>query len=120
MQANRWTYTPMLSLSLLLGGSAWLWAEDKPESLPRGTKLVKLEAQPASLSLKTPYDYAQVLLTGVLDGGERIDVTRMAKVEAPAKLVKVSPTGLVRPAADGSGTLKFSLAGQSLSVPVTV
>ena len=31
------------------------------------------------------------------------DVTRVARVEAPTSLVKVSPTGQVRPVADGSG-----------------
>ena len=64
----------------------------------------------------TRSQYAQVLLTGVLDTGERLDVTRMADVEKPAN-VKVSPTGVVRPTADGSGVLKFTLAGQTATHP---
>jgi hypothetical protein len=32
----------------------------------------------------------------------------------------MNPTGLVRPTADGEGEIKFSLAGQSVAVPVTV
>jgi Protein of unknown function (DUF1553)/Protein of unknown function (DUF1549) len=89
------------------------------ETLPPGAKLVKIEAQPANISLTTPYQYAQVVLTGVLDTGERLDVTRMAQIEKPANL-KVSPTVLVRPATDGDGVLKFSLAGQTATIPVKV
>src|SRR5262249_22148440 len=42
------------------------------------------------------------------------------QVENPANLVRVSPRLLVRPTADGSGELKFTVAGQSVTVPVTV
>ncbi len=94
-------------------------ADDARETLPPGAKLVKIEAQPASIALTTPFQYAQVVLTGVLDTGERIDVTRMADVEKPAN-VKVSQSVLVRPAADGDGVLKFTLAGQAAAIPVKV
>ena len=100
-------------------------AADKPaipeaeEKLPPGAKVVRLEAHPASITLSQPFAYAQVLLTGHLGTGERIDVTRLATVKAPAA-VKVSPTGLVRPAADGAGALTFRLGDQSVSIPVKV
>ncbi len=99
---------------LVLTGAAW--AEEK---LPPGAKVVKIEAQPARIELKNPYDYAQLLLTAQLASGERIDVTRLAKLDKPA-LVRISPTGLVRPGVDGEGVLKVSLEGQSLEVPVKV
>jgi hypothetical protein len=79
-----------------------------------------MEARPAAIDLKNPYAYSQLLLTGYLETGEQVDVTRLAQVEKPANLVKVSPTGLVRPQADGKGQLKFTLAGQSIDVPVQV
>jgi hypothetical protein len=78
-----------------------------------------LEAHPESVSLPNRYRYAQLLLTGVLADGQRLDVTRMAKIEAPACLT-VSPTGLVRPAGDGEGELKATLGGQAVRVPVKV
>lgn len=90
------------------------------EKLPPGRKLVRIEARPATISLKTPFDYSQLLLTGYLDSGEAVDVTRMAQVQPPAALLKISPTGVVRPLADGSGSLQFSLAGQSVSIPITI
>ena len=94
-------------------------ADEEPEKLPPGARLVKIEAQPAVVALSNPYQYAQVVLTGVLDTGERVDVTRMVQVEKPAN-VKISPTALVRPTADGDGVLRFSLAGQTATVPVKV
>ena len=90
------------------------------ETLPVGAKLAKIEARPAKISLGTPFVYSQLVLTGTLAGGERIDVTRMVTLEAPAKVVSITPTGLVRPLADGSGALEVSLAGQTLSIPVEV
>src|SRR5262245_34279766 len=89
------------------------------EKLPAGVKLVRIEAIPLSVTLKNPFDYAQVILTGQLSTGDKIDVTRMVKVEAP-DIVKVSPTGLARPVADGAGQLRCSLGGQSVSVPVKI
>jgi hypothetical protein len=90
------------------------------EALPPGAKIVKLEAHPPSLELKTPFEYSQLLLTGHLAGGEQIDVTRLAKIEAPEQLVRVNATGVVRPIADGNGVLKISLQGQALELPIAV
>ena len=66
------------------------------------------EPRPASVTLKHPYDYRQVLVTAHLASGEKIDVTRMAPIAGPAN-VRVSPNGLVRPTADGQGELSADL-----------
>ncbi|HLW63886.1 MAG TPA: DUF1549 domain-containing protein [Gemmataceae bacterium] len=89
------------------------------EKLPAGAQVVRLEAAPASVELKQPYDYRQLLITAHLATGEKLDATRMVAITAPA-CVKVSPTGQVRPAADGQGELTFALAGQSAKIPVKV
>ena len=88
--------------------------------LPGPAKLVKIEAQPASITLNTPFQYSQLLLTGVLDSGERTGRHALAQIERPAKVVSISASGLVRPVADGDGALKHQLrrpdggrAGQS-------
>ena len=90
------------------------------EKLPDGTKVVRLDARPASVKLAGPFAYSQLLVTAKLDSGEAVDVTRIAKLDLPAKLVTASGNGLVRPAADGSGDITVSLAGQTVRVPVTV
>ncbi len=90
------------------------------ERLPGGAAVKALEVFPATIDLANPYAYRQLLVTAVLDSGERIDATRMAHIEPPAGLVALSPAGLVRPKADGTGELRCSLAGQTAAVPVRV
>ncbi|MDR3638179.1 MAG: DUF1553 domain-containing protein [Isosphaeraceae bacterium] len=90
------------------------------ETLPPGAKVVGLEVQPAAVNLIQSFDYAQILVTAKLDSGDRVDVTRMVKAEAPANLVDFSLTGVIWPKADGKGAITLSLGGQTLSLPVEV
>jgi hypothetical protein len=90
------------------------------EALPAGAKILKLEVQPPRVELTTPFEYRQILLTAHLASGEQIDVTRLAKIETPAQLVRVNPTGIVRPVGDGDGQLTVRIQDQSLTIPVTV
>src|SRR5947209_1967312 len=90
-------------------------AADEVEKLPPGIQVVKIEVKPGSVELTNRFAYRQLLLTGVTSTGETLDVTRLAKLDALVAAVSVSPTGLVRPVADGNGTLKFSLQGASVS-----
>ncbi len=106
---------PAAALVLSLTGGA----RAAGESLPPGVTLAAIEAKPARITLASPFDYAQLVLTGVTPTGERLDVTRMCMLEIPAP-VRVSDTGVVRPAADGAGTLRARLAGKSLDIPVEV
>lgn len=89
------------------------------EQLPAGAKVATVAVRPAAVELTGPFAYAQLLVTATLDSGEVVDVTRLAKVTAP-QCAAVSATGLVRPAADGSGAIAVSVAGRSATVPVTV
>ncbi len=105
-----------LSLLALFVTASFISAQDK---LPPGAKVTALESTPAIVTLKTPFEYNQLLVTATLSTGDKVDVTRLVKIEPPAA-VKVSPTGTVRPAADGEGQLTLSMEGQSLKVPVKV
>ncbi len=89
------------------------------EKLPPGVKVVKIEVAPATIELKSPFDYRQLLITGVLDNGDRVDLTRLAKFTTAAN-VKVSERGQVRPVADGQGEIQFAFEGQSGKIPVLV
>lgn len=91
-------------------------AQDK---LPPGAKIVKLEFSPAKIELKTPFEYRQLLVTGVLDNGDRVDLTRLAQFTAPGA-AKVSERGQVRPVADGKGEIKLTFDGKSGTIPVTI
>src|SRR5438105_2351981 len=90
------------------------------EKLLPGAGVLRLEAEPAAITLKHPYAYAQLVLTAQLASGERIDASRMATLEKSSALISVNANGLVRPLADGPGRIKCTLAGKSLEVPVTV
>src|SRR5438105_1114175 len=110
-----------LAFALCLGIAGGLTPAGRAqEQLPVKLKIVRVEANPQAIALRNPYEYRQVLLTGQLGTGERIDVTRMAQVEADAQLLKISPTGLVRPVADGKGEVRFNVAGLKAAIPVQV
>jgi Protein of unknown function (DUF1549)/Protein of unknown function (DUF1553) len=94
-------------------------AQDQ-EKLPPGANVVRLETVPQTIELKNRFDYRQVLVTAVLQTGERVDVTRMAKATPSGKLVTVSARGQVRPAADGNGDIQFTLGSLSAKVPVKI
>ncbi len=108
----------MRTLLLLLILSAVATAADA-EKLPPNAKVTSLAVQPASIELANPYAYGQLLVTAKLDTGDTVDVTRIAKIEAP-KTATVSSAGLVRPAGDGAGEIVISLGGQTAKVAVKV
>lgn len=90
------------------------------EALPAGATLVALEVFPTEIALENRFAYRQLLVTGVLESSDRVDLTRMAAIGGDTNVVTISDARLIRPAADGSGKLTISLADQSLDVPVHV
>ena len=95
-----------------------------PESIPAGVRLVSLEAHPSRIDLVHRFDNIQLLLTARTDTGESVDVTRLAQfvadLDAQSQLVLLSETRHVTAAADGEGSLSFTLLGQSVTIPVKV
>ena len=89
-------------LVLALAGVPAFAAEEK---LPAGRTVTRLEAKPAAVTLKHPFDYAQLVLSATLDNGDVMDVTRLARLDLPP-VVKASPTGLVRPVSEGGGSIR--------------
>lgn len=110
----------VLLLAVVAASSARAEGPAKAETLLPGAKLVRLEAIPDKIELQNPYDYSQLLVTAVMDSGDRVDATRMVEKQLAKELAVITPQGIVRPTANGSGELKLNLAGQTLSVPVVV
>src|SRR5262245_28497306 len=113
-------HTPFTVVLLLLPLAAYHSGAQDQEKLPPGAKVVRLEVFPKTIELANRFDYRQLLVTGVLETGEQVDVTRLVKATASDKLVKVSERGQVRPVGDGAGEIKLSFQGQSGTVPVKV
>lgn len=90
------------------------------EALPSGTTLTAIEVAPPSVELNGPYAYAQLLVTGILNTGDRVDVTRLAAYTFPQETAKVSKLGRITPVADGRATVTVSVAGLQAAVPVNV
>jgi hypothetical protein len=90
------------------------------EKLPDGLKVVAIEARTASVELKHKFDYRQLLITGKLETGESVDLTRMAAATASGSSATVSNDGLVRAKADGTDQITFTYGGLTAAVPVTV
>jgi len=105
-----------LSILAVMFTSAPSYSQEK---LPPGAKLAKVEVTPPAIELKTPFEYRQLLITGVLESGERVDLTRDATF-TPPKSIKVSERGQVRPVANGAGELKFAVLGKTGSIPINI
>jgi hypothetical protein len=107
----------LLTIALATFNTALSSAQEK---LPANAQVVKLEAKPDRLDLVNPFDYRQVRIDATLDDGSIVDATRIAQIKAPPGIVKISPTGLIRPLADGKAELTFSAGGKAVSIPVSV
>ncbi|WP_437228690.1 DUF1549 domain-containing protein [Planctomicrobium sp. SH661] len=90
------------------------------ESLPTGAVVTSLEVTPPSISLSGPYDSVQVLVTGVLQSGDRIDLTRLASLEIKDQSAVVSPLGRVFPRDDGTANLQITFESLQAAIPVEV
>jgi len=90
------------------------------EKLPDGTSPVQLIVEPAGIDLSTKFAYAQLVITAKLNTGDVVDVSRIAKITPSASVVEVSPSGFVRPIADGQAKLIVEVGGQIAEVPVNV
>jgi hypothetical protein len=104
---------PLLALLVL---SARVHAE----TLPSGLNVVALEVLPASVELKHRFDNRQLLVTGKLDSGETVDLTRIAKQSLHGDAVLTTAEGNVRAAKDGHAEITFTFENLSVKVPVVV
>ncbi|MEW6303076.1 MAG: DUF1549 domain-containing protein [Verrucomicrobiota bacterium] len=94
--------------------------EGEPESLPEGTKVVALTADPTELQIGKWTDSAQILVTAKLSNGDAVEVTRLANLKSSSRSLEVTPQGVLRAKSNGSYKVRASLGGKSVSVPVKV
>lgn len=90
------------------------------ESLPAGAEVIGLEISPQSISLTSPFDSVQLLVTGVLKSGDRIDLTRLATLRSEDSLITVSPLGRLFPRQEGETSISIHFQGLQESIRATV
>jgi WD40 repeat protein/mono/diheme cytochrome c family protein len=90
------------------------------ETVPSGTTVASIEVIPPQIQLVGSIDYTQMLITGMLNTGDRVDLTRMAKFQLDGNVATVSPQGRVRASTDGQAQLLLEVAGHKANIPVTV
>ncbi|MGY8770756.1 MAG: DUF1549 and DUF1553 domain-containing protein, partial [Pirellulales bacterium] len=93
---------------------------DAANKIPAGSNLVKLQAWPEKVDLTNPFAYSQLLITGELNTGETIDLTREVKRTDKLGVIDLSTSKLVTVNHDGTGTLAFSYGEHNVNIPVTV
>jgi len=91
-----------------------------PESLPGGTKIVAIEAQPESIRLTNRFDYVQLLAMGRTESGSLVDITRVVEIESTQAVVDVSRTGHIRALADGKAELTLRIGTLAARIPLDV
>jgi WD40 repeat protein/mono/diheme cytochrome c family protein len=96
------------------------------EPTPPGA-VTALEVEPPDVRLEGPFAATQLLVTGRLADGRRIDLTRAATVGRAdgdavdaTQFVSVGPRGLLRPLADGAGRLLISYGTGAAAVSTAV
>lgn len=88
---------------------------------PAVPRLVQLEIGPAPLTLNGPDARQTLLVTGKLADGSFVDFsTRVVYSVSDPKLARVSPKGILTPAADGQAKVVVQAAGIRSVAPVTV
>jgi WD40 repeat protein len=107
-------------------------AEPSLEPDPPGpTAVVAVEVDPAEIVLDGPFAATQLVITGRLADGRRVDLTRSVSflptadaaadtAANPLRLVSIAAGGLVRPLADGAGRLRVAFGTGPGAVAATV
>jgi WD40 repeat protein len=106
---------------IVSSGAALDRKPEEPEAVPSGRTVTTIEVTPSAIELHGQHDSAQLLVTGILDTGDRIDLTRMAELSVEqGEAVELSPLGRVLAAADGEGRLRVRFGDHTAEVPVAV
>lgn len=88
------------------------------QRVPDEGQVSQLVVEPSKIEFASPYAYAQLVVTAVLENGATVDVTRSCDIETP-KWVSLSSRGLVRPDSDGKGLISVRFGQESESIPVS-
>ncbi|MEO1991507.1 MAG: DUF1549 domain-containing protein [Pirellulales bacterium] len=79
----------------------------EPDRRLEGGHVKAITIDPPSVELEGPFDSIQVIVSGELDDGRFVDLTRQVLFESgQSDLVSIGQGGLMRPIVDGAGSLR--------------
>jgi WD40 repeat protein len=90
------------------------------ESLPPLSTVQGLTTIPKEIIISSPVEYAQILVSAGLGGGQVSDVTRQVRWSGGQNLGRIDNRGLFTPQKNGKGMLTASLDNQTVQVKVSV
>ena len=76
--------------------------------------------QPSPLVFASPKEGRKVLVTGITQSGEKIDLTSLAQYKSLDQALRVEQDGFLYPTRAGQARLLISAANQSVELPVTI
>ncbi len=81
---------------------------------------VSLEIYPAEVTLSSIRDSRRVIVTGVTDDGQKIDVSSKASVSTSSPVCSVGDDGYIAPIMAGDGAIVVEAVGLKVEVPIHV
>jgi hypothetical protein len=95
------------------------WAEISKEN---GTpaQIIELVVRPSPLVFSSLNEAQRVLVFGIADSGEKLDLAHAAEIKPQSDVVKIGEDGFLQALRVGETKVLVSAAGRSVSVPVTV
>lgn len=81
---------------------------------------VSLEIYPAEVTLSSIRDSRRVIVTGVTEDGQKIDVSSKAKVSTSSPVCSVDADGYIAPMMAGDGVIVVEALGLKAEVPIHV
>ena len=110
--------------TFLIGNLRWEQLGSATElGFPMGVepgKLIAIEALPKVIEWDQPFDSVQLLITGVLESGQTVDVTRSATLVQELEFLEIDDHRRIRPKKNGQGELEFEISGNAVRIPVRV
>ena len=91
-----------------------------PSTAANSPTPVDLIVHPPELTFDNPRDARKLLVVGILETGERVDLTGEAEVDIANAPVEQGGDGFFTPTASGTGSITIQAAGLTAAVPVSV
>ena len=120
MLSGPWERGRLARICVRSHSSRWSSPLPSPVVASDATTPVELLVHPTELTFDNNRDGRKLLVTGILDTGERVDLTADADITTATAPVERGDDGFFTPSGDGSGSITVQAGGLTATVPVSV